>query len=305
MSSVTTMGFLFNNVIVFNQNISGWDVSSVTDFSSIFFGSDSFNYRLCWNVTEDKATTIRTSRTSDDVSVGILGDCTASISDSPSSSPSSSPSISPSNSPSSYLPSSPSSSPPKFHLRSPSSSPSSLPALPCTPGRDCLRCLAHCYARRDTVVNTFNSFNFKEKNRGYFTLYSFREFAVDALFVSDTNKHNKQVSWMTQVNTTGPNGQPQLFDITNCRSNRRNQTVVKYTSVRGEIMKVFVICKRKGSIKTSKNFRLDVKVRKVDSHIRKCNRGINCFLEYESGGTGLCFPSSTRRTKRGPKCKKS
>ena len=51
---------------------------------------------------------------------------------------------------------------------------------------------------RDPIVNNFNSYNFKEKDGGKFTLYSFGEFAVKALFYPGMNKHNKQVSWTTQ-----------------------------------------------------------------------------------------------------------
>jgi len=149
-------------------------------------------------------------------------------------------------------------------------------------------------------VNNFNSYNKKENNGGRFTLYSFKEFAVEALLMSGINK---QVSWITHVNTTGPNEQPQSFDITDCISNRRNKTAIFYESNR-ESMKVTVICKKKRSIQTPNNYRLDLKVKKVDSYVLTCNRGINCFSKYESGGTGLCFPSSTRWTKRGPKCKK-
>jgi len=108
----------------------------------------------------------------------------------------------------------------------------------------------------------------------------------------------------TQVNTTGPNSQLQSFDIMSCKSNRRNQTVVNYTSIWGEFMKVIVICKRKASIQTPNHFRLDVKVNKVDSYVAKYNQSVNYFLKHESGGTGLCFPPSTSQTKRGPKCKK-
>ena len=138
-------------------------------------------------------------------------------------------------------------------------------------------------------MNHFNSYDIKKSDGGYFTLYSFKEFAVYALFLSGANKHNKQVSWTTQVNTTGPNGQSQLFDIMDCKSNRRNQTVVQYKSSGGELLKVSVICKRKRSIKTPNNFRLDVKVKKVDRFVLKCNRGINCFLNHERSGTGFVF----------------
>jgi len=70
-------------------------------------------------------------------------------------------------------------------------------------------------------------------------------------------------------------------------------------------MKVTVIYKKKHAIQTPNHFHLDVKVAKLDSHVSKCNKGINCFLEHESGGIGLCFPSDSRRTKRGPRCRNS
>jgi len=96
-SSVTDMRYMFFHARVFNQNISDWDVSSVTNFDLIFDQCDAFNYSLCWNVTDDEATVIRTSRTRE-ISINIFGSCA--ISGSPSSSPSSSPSTSPSSLPS-------------------------------------------------------------------------------------------------------------------------------------------------------------------------------------------------------------
>jgi len=188
-------------------------VSSVPSFVSIIKECSAYNYSLCWNVTDDETTLIRVSRISV-ISIPTFGSCTAS--DSPSGSPSSSP------------------------LSSPSSSPSVSPTLPCTPGKDCLRCSAHCYTRRDPTVNNLDSYNFKENNRDYFTLKSFREFTVGALFLPGTNEYNKQVSWAIQVNTTRRIGQPQLFDILDCESNRSNQTVAEYRSGQGERMKVTV-----------------------------------------------------------------
>jgi len=102
-------------------------------------------------------------------------------------------------------------------------------------GEDCLRYSANCYTRRDSVVNHFNSYD-KENSGGHSTLYSFREFAVEALLLSGTNKHNNQVSWTTQISTTGPNEGPHSFHIMDCISNRRNRTVVKYKSVYGELI---------------------------------------------------------------------
>jgi len=100
-------------------------------------------------------------------------------------------STSPTTSPSSLSSRSPSSSPRKFPSSfstsfpciSPSSSPSVPPTLACVPGRYCLRCSAHCHNRRDPIVNNFNSYNKKENNGD-----SFGEFAVEALFLSGTNK---------------------------------------------------------------------------------------------------------------------
>jgi len=79
--------------------------------------------------------------------------------------------------------------------------------------------------------------------------------------------------------------------------------MVSYGS-NGELMKVTVICKKKRLAQTPNNYRLDVKLTKINRQVTTCNNSINCFLKHESNGEGLCFPSSTRRTKRGPKCKK-
>ena len=50
--------------------------------------------------------------------------------------------------------------------------------------------------------------------------------------------------------------------------------MVEYRSNRGELMKVTAICKRKSPIKTPNRFRLDVKLKKVDSYVAKCNQRI-------------------------------
>jgi surface protein len=39
---------MFYEAPAFNQNISDWDVSSVTDMSSMFFGASAFNQPLDW-----------------------------------------------------------------------------------------------------------------------------------------------------------------------------------------------------------------------------------------------------------------
>jgi surface protein len=52
-SLITNMSSMFNNAILFNQNISGWDVSKVTDMSNMFNGATAFNQDLSnWNVSK-------------------------------------------------------------------------------------------------------------------------------------------------------------------------------------------------------------------------------------------------------------
>jgi len=43
VSNVTNMRSLFYKAIYFNQDISGWDVSNVTDFANMFYMANSFN----------------------------------------------------------------------------------------------------------------------------------------------------------------------------------------------------------------------------------------------------------------------
>ena len=56
VSNVTNMNGMFTFQGCFNQNISSWDVSNVTDMSSMFFGADGFSHDISqWpvpNVTE-------------------------------------------------------------------------------------------------------------------------------------------------------------------------------------------------------------------------------------------------------------
>jgi surface protein len=40
------MGAMFDGAVIFNQNISGWDVSSVATMRFMFAGADSFNQDL-------------------------------------------------------------------------------------------------------------------------------------------------------------------------------------------------------------------------------------------------------------------
>ena len=44
------MGSMFRDATVFNQNIGGWNVTSVTNMQGMFLGATSFNQNLClWN----------------------------------------------------------------------------------------------------------------------------------------------------------------------------------------------------------------------------------------------------------------
>jgi surface protein len=52
VSNVTNMRFLFNDATSFNQDISSWDVSNVTNISWVFSNASSFNQPLnSWNVS--------------------------------------------------------------------------------------------------------------------------------------------------------------------------------------------------------------------------------------------------------------
>ena len=52
LSKVTNMSYMFNNARVFNQNISGWNVSQVTNMDNMFREATSFNqYIGDWNVS--------------------------------------------------------------------------------------------------------------------------------------------------------------------------------------------------------------------------------------------------------------
>ncbi len=52
VSSVTNMSSMFSNTDVFNQDIGGWDVSSVTNMSSMFSDTNSFNQDIGgWDVS--------------------------------------------------------------------------------------------------------------------------------------------------------------------------------------------------------------------------------------------------------------
>ena len=52
VSLVTNLGYAFHNATVFNQPIGNWDVSSVTDMFFLFNNSSAFNQSLSdWNVS--------------------------------------------------------------------------------------------------------------------------------------------------------------------------------------------------------------------------------------------------------------
>lgn len=54
-SNVTNMGWMFQSASMFNQNITGWDVAKVTEMSSMFDYAKSFNQNLGkWNLSSLK-----------------------------------------------------------------------------------------------------------------------------------------------------------------------------------------------------------------------------------------------------------
>ena len=51
MSSVTTMSYMFYQAAAFNQDLSGWDISSVEYMHSTFLDASSFNQDLGWDLS--------------------------------------------------------------------------------------------------------------------------------------------------------------------------------------------------------------------------------------------------------------
>ena len=52
VSKVTDMSVMFNNASLFNQNISGWDVSNVTSMHAMFYSASLFNQNISgWDVS--------------------------------------------------------------------------------------------------------------------------------------------------------------------------------------------------------------------------------------------------------------
>ena len=47
VSSVTSMQEMFRGAYAFNQDLSAWDVSSVTSMSGMFYNAEAFNQTLC------------------------------------------------------------------------------------------------------------------------------------------------------------------------------------------------------------------------------------------------------------------
>ena len=55
VSSVTDMSSMFDGALSFNQNLSKWNVSSVTDMSDMFSNVISFNGNICdWDIDNVK-----------------------------------------------------------------------------------------------------------------------------------------------------------------------------------------------------------------------------------------------------------
>jgi surface protein len=53
VSAVTDMGYMFNNASSFNQDISNWDVSAVTNMTRMFSRAGSFNQDIShWDVSK-------------------------------------------------------------------------------------------------------------------------------------------------------------------------------------------------------------------------------------------------------------
>jgi surface protein len=52
VSQVTDMGGMFEDASSFNQDISSWDVSQVTSMYGMFMYASSFNQNLCWNLNQ-------------------------------------------------------------------------------------------------------------------------------------------------------------------------------------------------------------------------------------------------------------
>ena len=59
VSSVTSMKSMFQGNTVFDQDLSGWDVTSVNDMENMFNGASSFNQDLCaWNSKLDSGAVV-------------------------------------------------------------------------------------------------------------------------------------------------------------------------------------------------------------------------------------------------------
>jgi surface protein len=57
VSRVTNMNAMFHSASAFNQDLSQWEVSRVTTFESMFEGASSFSQSLCWDIPDDATTT--------------------------------------------------------------------------------------------------------------------------------------------------------------------------------------------------------------------------------------------------------